>query len=188
MLLCEAAGYDVILIETVGVGQSEVTVRDMVDFFMLLVITGAGDELQGMKKGVMELADAIVVNKADGNNLMKAKTTKVDYDRILHYLRPATEGWASHAYTCSSLTGDGIAEIWDVILEFINNVKSSGVYDERRRRQILSWVHSMIEDYLMRSFYENPNVKSSMPEIEERAARGEIAATQAAAQLINLYK
>ena len=188
MLLCEAAGYDVILIETVGVGQSEVTVRDMVDFFMLLVITGAGDELQGMKKGVMELADAIVVNKADGNNLMKAKTTKVDYDRILHYLRPATEGWASHAYTCSSLTGDGIAEIWDVILEFINNVKGSGVYEERRKKQILSWVHSMIEDYLMRSFYENPNVKSSMPEIEERAACGEIAATQAAAQLINLYK
>lgn len=188
MLLCEAAGYDVILIETVGVGQSEVTVRDMVDFFMLLVITGAGDDLQGMKKGVMELADAIVVNKADGNNLMKAQATRVDYDRILHYLRPATEGWASHAYTCSSVTGDGIAELWDVILEFMNNVKASGMYEERRRRQILSWVHSMIKDHLMRSFYDNPNVKAKMPEIEERAASGELAATQAAVELINLYK
>ena len=188
MLLCEAAGYDVVLIETVGVGQSEVTVRDMVDFFMLLVITGAGDDLQGMKKGVMELADAIVVNKADGNNLMKAKATRVDYDRILHYLRPATEGWASHAYTCSSVTGDGIAELWDVILEFMNNVKASGMYEERRRRQILSWVHSMIKDHLMRSFYDNPDVKAKMPEIEERAASGELAATQAAVELINLYK
>ena len=92
LLLCEAAGYDVILVETVGVGQSEVAVRDMVDFFMLLVITGAGDELQGMKKGVMELADAIVVNKADGNNVMKAEATRVEYDRILHYFRFATKG------------------------------------------------------------------------------------------------
>lgn len=187
MLLCEAAGYDVILIETVGVGQSEVTVRDMVDFFMLLVITGAGDELQGMKKGVMELADAIVVNKADGNNLMKAKTTRVDYERILHYLRPSTEGWVSRAYMCSSLTGDGISEIWDVILDFMNNVKNSGVFAERRRKQILSWVHSMIQDHLMRSFYENAEIHEKMPEIEERVVNGELAATQATLELLNLY-
>lgn len=188
MLLCEAAGYDVILIETVGVGQSEVTVRDMVDFFMLLVITGAGDELQGMKKGVMELADAVIVNKADGNNLMKAKTTRVDYDRILHYLRPSTEGWTSRAYICSSLTGDGISEIWDVILDFINNIKNSGVLYERRKKQVLSWVHSMIRDYLTRSFYDNPEVQKNMPKIEECVVNGEIAATQAANELINLYR
>ncbi|MBR1672229.1 MAG: methylmalonyl Co-A mutase-associated GTPase MeaB [Fretibacterium sp.] len=187
MLLCEAAGYDVILVETVGVGQSEVTVRDMVDFFMLLVITGAGDELQGMKKGVMELADAIVVNKADGDNVMKARTTRVDYDRFLHYLRPSTEGWVSHAYACSSVTNEGVPEIWDVITEFMNTVKASGVFAERRKQQSLSWVRAMLEDHLLRSFYENPAVKAHMPEAEERVARGELAATQAALELLSLY-
>ncbi|MCR4817495.1 MAG: methylmalonyl Co-A mutase-associated GTPase MeaB [Fretibacterium sp.] len=187
MLLCEAAGYDVILVETVGVGQSEVTVRDMVDFFMLLVITGAGDELQGMKKGVMELADAIVVNKADGDNVMKARATRADYDRFLHYLRPSTEGWVSHAYTCSSVTNDGVPEIWDVITSFMETVKVSGAYAERRRQQSLSWVRSMVEDHLLRSFYENPSVKDRIPEVEGLVARGELAATQAALELLTLY-
>jgi LAO/AO transport system kinase len=187
MLLCEAAGYDVILVETVGVGQSEVTVRDMVDFFMLLVITGAGDELQGMKKGVMELADAIVVNKADGDNVMKARATRADYDRFLHYLRPSTEGWVSHAYTCSSVTNDGVPEIWGVITDFMETVKASGVFAERRRQQSLSWVRSMVEDHLLRSFYDNPAVKAHMPETEARVARGELAATQAALELLALY-
>lgn len=187
MLLCEAAGYDVILVETVGVGQSEVTVRDMVDFFMLLVITGAGDELQGMKKGVMELADAIVVNKADGDNVMKARATRADYDRFLHYLRPSTEGWVSHAYTCSSVTNDGVPEIWGVITDFMEMVKASGVFAERRRQQSLSWVRSMVEDHLLRSFYDNPAVKAHMPETEARVARGELAATQAALELLALY-
>ena len=188
LLLCEAAGYDVILIETVGVGQSEVTVRDMVDFFMLLVITGAGDELQGMKKGVMELADAIVVNKADGDNLMKAQAARADYDQFLHYLRPSTEGWASHAYTCSSVTGDGIPEVWGMVNEFMENVRASGVFAERRRRQAISWVHSMLEDHLLRSFYEDPAVRARLPETEDRVARGELAATQATLELLALYK
>ena len=107
MLICEAAGFDVILIETVGVGQSEVIIRDMVDFFMLLVLTGAGDELQGMKKGIMELADAILVHKADGANKQKAEQTRKEYNRILHFLQPATKGWHTKAYTCSSLTKRG---------------------------------------------------------------------------------
>ncbi|MCR5347523.1 MAG: methylmalonyl Co-A mutase-associated GTPase MeaB [Fretibacterium sp.] len=187
MLLCEAAGYDVILVETVGVGQSEVTVRDMVDFFMLLVITGAGDELQGMKKGVMELADAIVVNKADGDNIMKARTTRADYDRFLHYLRPSTEGWVSHAYTCSSITNDGVPEVWEVITEFMETAKASGVFMERRKQQSLSWVRSMVEDHLLRSFYDHPAVKTQMPEIEARVAQGNLAATQAALELLSLY-
>ena len=187
MLLCEAAGYDVILVETVGVGQSEVTVRDMVDFFMLLVITGAGDELQGMKKGVMELADAIVVNKADGDNVMKARTTRADYDRFLHYLRPSTEGWVSHAYTCSSVTNDGVPEIWGTITKFMETVKASGVFAERRRQQSLSWVRAMLEDHLLRGFYDHPAVKAHMPDIEGRVARGELAATQAALELLALY-
>ena len=188
MLLCEAAGYDVVLVETVGVGQSEVTVRDMVDFFMLLVITGAGDDLQGMKKGVMELADAIVVNKADGANQMRAQTTRADYEQFLHYLRPSTEGWTSRAYTCSSLTREGIPEVWGMVEDFMENVRSSGVFAERRRRQALSWVHSMVEDHLLRRFYEDPGVAAEMPEIEERVERGELAATQAALELLALYE
>ena len=188
MLLCEAAGYDVVLVETVGVGQSEVTVRDMVDFFMLLVITGAGDDLQGMKKGVMELADAIVVNKADGANQMRARTTRADYEQFLHYLRPSTEGWTSRAYTCSSLTREGIPEVWGMVEDFMENVRSSGVLAERRRRQALSWVHSMVEDHLLRRFYEDPGVAAEMPQIEERVERGELAATQAALDLLALYE
>ena len=187
LLLCEAAGYDVVLVETVGVGQSEVTVRDMVDMFLLLVITGAGDELQGMKKGVMELADAIVVNKADGNNAMKAEATRVEYDRILHYLRPATEGWVTRAHTCSALTQTGIPELWDVVGRFMETVKASGTFAERRRRQVLSWVHSMVEDHLLRDFYESAAVKEHRSDIEERVVSGELAATQATLELLEWY-
>ncbi|MBQ7262653.1 MAG: methylmalonyl Co-A mutase-associated GTPase MeaB [Synergistaceae bacterium] len=186
MLLCEAAGHDVILVETVGVGQSEVAVRDMVDFFMLLVITGAGDELQGMKKGVMELADAIVVNKADGDNVTKAQAARADYDQFLHWLRPSTEGWTSHAWTCSSLTGEGVPEVWGVVEDFMATTRASGAHEERRRRQALSWVRTMVEDHLLRSFYEDPNVRARLPEIEARVARGELAATRAALELLEL--
>lgn len=186
LLLCEAAGYDVVLVETVGVGQSEVTVRDMVDFFMLLVITGAGDELQGMKKGVMELADAIVVNKADGANLQPAQAARVDYDRFLHYLRPSTEGWASHAYTCSALTGDGVPEIWGVVEQFMETAENSGALAQRRRQQALSWVRGMVEDHLLRAFYDDPIVRARLPEVEERVANGELPATAAAMELLSL--
>jgi LAO/AO transport system kinase len=187
MLLCEAAGYDVILVETVGVGQSETTVRLMVDFFLLLVITGAGDELQGMKKGVMELADAILVNKADGNNAMKADTTRAEYDRILHYLRPATEGWITRAYTCSSLTGAGIKEMWGVVGQFMQSVRDGGVFDERRRQQTLSWVYGMVEEHLRRSFYDCPAVAASRASLESMVLKGELSATQAAQRLLNHY-
>lgn len=187
LLLCEAAGYDVILVETVGVGQSETTVRSMVDFFLFLVITGAGDELQGIKKGVMELADAILVNKADGNNITKAEATKIDYDRILHYLRPATEGWITRAHTCSAIKGTGIEEIWGVIGQFMQNVRSSGMFDERRKRQTLSWVYGMVEDQLRASFYDNPAIASNRDDVESRVLRGELSATQAAQTLLNIY-
>ncbi|MFC2594773.1 MAG: methylmalonyl Co-A mutase-associated GTPase MeaB, partial [Fretibacterium sp.] len=155
--------------------------------FMLLVITGAGDELQGMKKGVMELADAIVVNKADGNNVMKAEATRVEYDRILHYLRPATEGWVTHAHTCSAVSHAGIPELWGVVGRFMETVRASGVFAERRRRQVLSWVQSMVEDHLLRDFYECAAVKEHRAEIEERVVRGELAATQATLELLRWY-
>lgn len=188
ILLCEAAGYDVLLIETVGVGQSEVTVRSMVDFFMLLMITGAGDELQGMKKGVIELADTIVVNKADGDNKQRAMMAKVDYDRILHYLRPATEGWLTKSYTCSAVTGDGIPEIWQMVTKFQQVTKASGFFERRRRTQMLSWVHAMVQEYLEAKFFNHPNVVKKMSDIEDDVMNGQISATIAVKELITTFE
>ncbi len=173
MLLCEAAGFDVILVETVGVGQSEVIIRDMVDFFMLLVLTGAGDELQGMKKGIMELADAIIVHKADGANQKNALKTIHEYNRVLHFLQPATKGWATKAYACSSLTGDGIKDVWKVIEAFTNKGNSSGVFEERRKAQAREWLYSMVADQLHYQFYHHPEVKTQLPKLENEVMAGE---------------
>jgi LAO/AO transport system kinase len=188
MLLCEAAGYDVILVETVGVGQSEAAVRSMVDFFLLMVITGAGDELQGIKKGVMELADAILINKADGSNALKAGATRAEYDRILHFLRPATEGWQTKAHMCSAATGAGIDEIWGVVEHFMKTVKASGVFEERRKQQTLSWVYTMIEDYIKQKFYNCEAVAKERPSVESQVISGALSATEAASELIRLYE
>ena len=187
MLICEAAGFDVILIETVGVGQSEVIIRDMVDFFMLLVLTGAGDELQGMKKGIMELADAVLVHKADGANKVKAEQTRKEYGRVLHFLRPATKGWSSRAYTCSSLTGEGIKEIWDVIRDFEAKGKSSGVFSERRKGQQRDWIYSLITDQLHYSFFHHPEVKLKLPQLENQVMAGEKTAATAVEILFQTY-
>ncbi|MFT4415662.1 methylmalonyl Co-A mutase-associated GTPase MeaB [Fredinandcohnia humi] len=188
MLLCEAAGFDIILIETIGVGQSEIVVRSMVDIFLLLVLTGAGDELQGMKKGVMELADALLVNKADGDNKQKAKVACGEYNRILHYLQPSTKGWQSKAYTVSSLYQEGIDEIWKVILRFVEMTKTSGVFDERRNLQTKDWIYTMIKDHLVRSFFSNPTIKTSLPLLENKVVTGELSVTTAVKELISLYE
>jgi LAO/AO transport system kinase len=187
MLICEAAGFDVILIETVGVGQSEVIIRDMVDFFMLLVLTGAGDELQGMKKGIMELADAVIVHKADGENKSKAEQTRKEYNRILHFLQPATKGWPSRAYTCSSINGEGIYEIWDVIQDFEEKGKSSGVFAERRKGQQRDWIYSMITDQLHYSFFHHPDVKLKLPQIENEVMAGETTVASAVDTLFSAF-
>jgi len=186
MLICEAAGFDVILIETVGVGQSEVVIRDMVDFFMLLVLTGAGDELQGMKKGIMELADAIIVHKADGENKPKAEKTKNDYNRILHFLQPATKGWVTKAHTCSSITQEGISEIWDLIKTFEQKGKSTDVFDERRKIQSREWLYAMISDHLHYHFYHNPSVKAQLPKLENEVIAGEKTVASAVEQLFKI--
>ncbi|WP_421379465.1 methylmalonyl Co-A mutase-associated GTPase MeaB [Bacillus salacetis] len=188
MLLCEAAGYDIILVETVGVGQSEVIVRGMVDFFMLLVITGAGDELQGMKKGIMELADLIVVNKADGANLPAAQKTRREYKSILHFLQPATKGWETQAVTCSSLHGQGIGDIWETITRFEKNTKDSGAFVERRKTQTKEWLHSMISDRVLNSFFQNPDIKNNFPDIESEVIAGNKTASQAVEALMSLYQ
>ena len=184
MLLCEAAGYDVILVETVGVGQSETTVRSMVDFFLVVVLTGAGDDLQGVKKGVIELADAILVNKADGDNKTKALVTRADYEQILHYLRPATEGWTTKAYTCSAYTGEGIPEIWDVAMEYINQMKGTGQLESRRQQQNLTWVREMTDDYFRNLIYKNPAIAEPREAIESRVLDGSLAPTKALSEIV----
>jgi len=188
ILVCEAAGFDVVLIETVGVGQSEVTVRSMVDFFLLILLTGAGDELQGIKKGVMELADAVLINKADGENKIRAVAAREDYARILRYLQPATEGWKSGAYTCSSVTGEGIAEIWSVIEEFRRITTGSGVFYARRRSQILDWVYAMVLEHLRAGFFSHPGVLEATPRIEQAVLDGELSATMAVRELLNAFE
>jgi len=187
MLMCEAAGYDVILIETVGVGQSETTVRSMVDFFMLVVLTGAGDDLQGIKKGIMELADAIVINKADGDNLVRAKVARGEYERMIEFIRPATEGWPTHAYLASAVEKTGLAELWQVIQVFKKITTESGVFQKRRDRQLLDWMHAMIDEHLHNLFFGDAVITGRMPEIKEAVLNGVISPTQAVAELVKMF-
>lgn len=184
ILVCEAAGFDVILVETVGVGQSETTVRSMVDFFLLIMIAGAGDELQGIKKGIMELADALLVNKTDGDNKPRARAARLEYNRALHYLAPATDGWQTRAYACSSLTGEGIPEIWSVIDAFREQTTESGVLEKRRRAQTLDWVYSMVEEHLRSSFFQHAGVERIRAEIEHQVMWGNLPPTVAVQRLI----
>lgn len=188
ILVCEAAGFDVILIETVGVGQSEITVRSMVDFFLLVMIAGAGDELQGIKKGVIEIADALLVNKADGENKKKAEIARAEYSNALHYLQPATPGWKSLAHTCSAVTGQGIPEIWEMINKFKKITSESGFFEMRRKQQSLQWTFDMIEEELKDSFYKHPKIVKILPEIKEKLLQEKILPTTAADELLNLFK
>lgn len=186
--ICEAAGFDIILIETVGVGQSEVTVRSMVDFFLLVLIAGGGDELQGIKRGIMELVDAILINKADGDNEKKANIAKADYNNALHYLQPATKGWTPQAFTGSALTGKGIPELWEVIQKFEKLVKESGVFDKRRKDQTIEWVFRMVEDTLKDEFYNNEKVQKAIALMKEEILKDKITPTLAAEKLLGIFK
>ncbi len=188
ILVCEAAGFDVVLVETVGVGQSETTVRQMVDFFLLLMLTGAGDELQGIKKGIMELADALLINKADGDNKPRAEAARLEYNRALHYLAPATKGWRTRAYTCSATKGDGIAQIWSVVEDFHKQTRESGVFDQRRRAQTLEWVYFMVEEHLRNSFFSHAGVEDIRGQIERAVVEGHLPPTVAAQKLIRKFE
>jgi LAO/AO transport system kinase len=185
---CEAAGFDIILIETVGVGQSEVTVRSMVDFFLLVLIAGAGDELQGIKRGIMELTDAILINKADGDNEKKANIARSDYNNALHYLQPATKGWTAQAFTASALTGKGIPELWDVIVKFEKTIKQSGVFEQRRKDQSIQWVFRMVEDTLHDEFYNNEKIQNAISSIKQEIIKDKITPTIAAEKLLKIFK
>ncbi|MBE2188670.1 MAG: methylmalonyl Co-A mutase-associated GTPase MeaB [Candidatus Kapabacteria bacterium] len=188
IIACEAAGFDVILIETIGVGQSEITVRSMVDCFLLLLLPGSGDELQGIKKGVVELADILVINKAEGKYLERAKLTQSAYQNATQLLTPATEGWKPKVFTCSALNKTGVSEVWTAVNEFLINVKSSGIFESRRKKQVIDWIYAMIEEDIKNRFYNNKIITELRPEIEKNVLAGIITPTQAVAELLKNYQ
>jgi LAO/AO transport system kinase len=184
MLVCEAAGFDVIIVETVGVGQSETTVSSMVDFFLVLMLAGAGDELQGIKKGVLELADAIAINKADGDNIEKAARAKKDYETALQLLRPASPNWSPPVLTCSARELTGIEEIWSVVLKHRNIMSSSCELEQNRKSQALAWMWSLVEEGLKDRFNHHPEVQHHLPGLSRQVENGKLSPTAAACQLL----
>ena len=187
MLLCEAAGYDVIVVETVGVGQSETAVADMVDMFLLLLLPAGGDELQGIKRGIVELADLVVVNKADGDLAAAAKRTATDYRAALHLLRPASPNWTVAVETCSAIKGIGIPEIWTTIGRYRAALGESGEIAARRAEQARAWMWSEVGETLVAALRQHPAVRSSLAELEARVTRGALPPTAAARTLIETF-
>jgi LAO/AO transport system kinase len=185
MLLCEAAGFDVILVETVGVGQNEVTVRSMVDFFLLIMLAGAGDELQGMKKGVIEIADLLAVNKADGDNIQRANLAAAESNRVLSFLHSATPGWKTRCTTCSAHQPATLTALWQTIDKFVLATRDSGAFAARREHQAVEWMHAMIEEELRRRFYRDPRIQRLLPGLEQQVASNQVPAATAAQQLLN---
>jgi LAO/AO transport system kinase len=188
MLLAEAAGYDVVLVETVGIGQSEITVADMTDFFLVLMLPGAGDELQGLKKGVIELADMIAVNKADGDNLKRANAAAAEYRAALHILTPRTPGWTPPVITYSALTGAGIDALWQQVLAHRAQLTASGELEQQRREQQVRWMWAMIEERLLGRVRSDPQVKARLPALEAAVAEGRLSPAVAAEEIAQAMK
>ncbi|MGD8369592.1 MAG: methylmalonyl Co-A mutase-associated GTPase MeaB, partial [Desulfobacterales bacterium] len=184
----EAAGFDVMIVETVGVGQSETAVASMVDFFLVLMIAGAGDELQGMKKGVLELADAIAINKADGDNVKRAERARKEYENALHYLRPATPTWTPPVLTCSAKDENrrGIRKIWETVLDHRRRLEKTSELEEKRRRQAVDWMWDLISEGLQDRFRTNPAVRRRLSALQQAVEKGATAPTAAAAELLFL--
>jgi LAO/AO transport system kinase len=187
ILLCETAGFDTIIVETVGVGQSETTVSSMVDFFLLLMLTGAGDELQGIKRGIMEMADAVVITKADGDNRLIAEGTRVAFQAALRLFPPSLSGWKPKVLTCSSLANTCIDEIWSTILEYVSMTKQSGYFEERRRQQAIARMDDTIIENLKNSFFNSREIKKLRPELELKLYDGTITSYKAALEMLNRY-
>jgi len=188
MLVCDAAGFDTILVETVGVGQSEIALRSMVDFFLLLLLPGAGDELQGIKKGIVEMADAVLINKADGENRMRAEQARVEQGAAIHYLQPATHGWTTEVALCSALTSEGLPEAWALIEKFYAALSPKGVIEKRRQHQALSWLTDLVHEELRRRFHSDPRVKLQLPLMQQALLDGNITAVNAAKELLALHE
>ncbi len=187
MLLCEAAGFDVVLIETVGVGQSETIVAEMVDFFLVLMLAGAGDELQGIKKGVLEIADMLAVNKADGDNRQRAEQSAAEYRMALRLLTPATPTWIPPVMTCSGLTGEGLGPVWEQVMRHREKLSATGELDEKRRGQQVRWFWAMLREELLESFRHDPAVVDLLPRVESRVADGSLAPSVAVEQVLGAF-
>jgi len=187
IILCEAAGFDTIIVETVGVGQSETSVNIMVDFFLLLMLAGAGDELQGIKRGIMEMADAVVINKADGENILNTEIAKNELKNVLHFFRPSSSGWMPVAETCSAKTNTGIDKIWNLINDYISITKNNGYFFSKRQEQAKIRMFEMISETLTEKFYQNNNVSKFLPEIINELSQQKISSYSAGQKLLDIY-
>jgi LAO/AO transport system kinase len=188
MLACEAAGFDVVMVETVGVGQSEYSVASMVDFFLVLLLSGAGDELQGIKRGILEIADALAVNKADGENVDQAERARQVYENALHYMVSPGAVWHPPVWTCSALKMTGIEKIWETVLQYNGKMKSSGLLEEKRKQQAKDWFEYLLDDGLKEWFHQLPKVKKLMPKIQHQVETGRTTAMAGARELLKLIE
>jgi LAO/AO transport system kinase len=188
MLLCEAAGYTNIFIETVGVGQSETAVRSMTDCFLLLMLAGAGDELQGIKRGIIEMTDLLVIHKADGDNRAAAERAAREFAGALHFFPPAPDGWTPRVQTCSSVTREGVADVWEAVLAHQEHVRENGWLERRRQEQTRAWMNETIVDSLEEEFRRDARVAARLPELERRMLVGGVSPFQAATELLNLFR
>ena len=188
MLICEAAGYDVVIVETVGVGQSETMVASMVDLFLLLMLPNAGDELQGIKKGVLELADLVVVNKSDGEQETLAKTAQSEYRKALHLLPSSKNSWTPQILRCSALEKRGIDKIWDSVKSFRKALQNSGEWEKQRRAQTGKWMWSLVEEGLLTNFRNHPNLQKQIPVLEKEVESGNMLPTTAARKLLDSWR
>ena len=188
ILLCEAAGYSNVFVETVGVGQSETAVRSMTDFFLLLMVPGAGDELQGIKRGIVEMIDAMAINKADGENLRRAERARAEYASALRLFPPSPDGWLPRVMTCSALSGENIAELWNVVLEHRAHAEAAGSLGERRQKQSLDWLRELISSGLADSFRRHPAVAARLGDTEAAVRSGAVTPFAAARELLEFYR
>lgn len=187
IILCEASGFDTIFIETVGVGQSETVVHSMVDFFLLLMLAGAGDELQGIKRGIMEMADTIAITKADGTNVQKAGLAATEYRNALHLFPKSTSGWNPRVLLCSSLEGTGISEIWQTIREYTDQTRANLFFYNRRREQSKYWMYETIDESIRKHFYHHPEIEHELHSLEEKVLAGKLGSFAAAKKLLKIY-
>lgn len=185
ILICEAAGFDVILVETVGVGQSETAVKDMVDFFLLLMLAGGGDELQGIKRGIMEMADGLVINKADGSNRSAARQARKAYLNALHLFPPHPAGWQVPTLLCSAIQNEGLDACWEMITKYEQQTKSNGFFEQQRREQNRNWMQELVSHRLENDFFQQPGMETRIAELSEKVAAGELSVRHAVAQLFN---
>ncbi|MBR1631793.1 MAG: methylmalonyl Co-A mutase-associated GTPase MeaB [Paludibacteraceae bacterium] len=187
IVLCEAAGFDIVFVETVGVGQSETAVHSMVDFFLLLQLSGTGDELQGIKRGIMEMADGIAINKCDGNNIEKARLARSQFDNALHLFPPSESGWTAHAVCCSAYDKTGINDVWQMVVDYIEFTKKNKYFDFKRNQQAKYWMYESINEQLRANFYQDPQIAQILETYEQQVLNNQLSSFVAAHRLLDTY-